>query len=103
MKLKRVVITGIGTINPLGHNVPEYFDSLIAGTSGAGLITRFDTQKFKTRFACEIKDYDPEKFGIDKKKPAGMTCLHNTLLLRPTKPSATAVWIWRPLIKTELG
>lgn len=68
MKLKRVVITGIGTINPLGHNVPEYFDSLIAGTSGAGLITRFDAQKFKTRFACEIKDYDPEKFGIDKKE-----------------------------------
>ncbi|HHV40599.1 MAG: beta-ketoacyl-ACP synthase II [Bacteroidales bacterium] len=67
MKLKRVVITGIGTINPLGHNVPEYFDNLIAGMSGAGWITRFDSQKFKTRFACEIKDYDPEKFGIDKK------------------------------------
>jgi len=51
----------------LGHNVPEYFDNLIAGMSGAGWITRFDSQKFKTRFACEIKDYDPEKFGIDKK------------------------------------
>ena len=68
MQLKRVVITGIGTINSLGHNVPQYFDNLIAGTSGAGLITRFDAQKFKTRFACEIKGYDPENFGIEKRE-----------------------------------
>lgn len=67
MKLRRVVITGLGTINSLGHNIPEYFDNLVAGMSGAGLITRFDASLFKTRFACEIKDYDPEKFGIDKK------------------------------------
>ena len=67
MKLKRVVITGLGTINSLGHNVPEYFDNLVAGKSGSGWITRFDASLFKTRFACEIKDYDPEKFGIDKK------------------------------------
>lgn len=68
MELRRVVITGIGTINSLGHNVPEYFDSLIAGKSGAGLITRFDASLFKTRFACEIKDYDPEKFGLDRRE-----------------------------------
>lgn len=68
MQLKRVVITGIGTINSLGYNVPQYFDNLIAGTSGAGMITRFDAQKFKTRFACEIKGYDPEKFGIEKRE-----------------------------------
>lgn len=68
MKLRRVVITGIGTINSLGHNVPEYFDNLVAGKSGAGLITRFDTSLFKTRFACEIKEYDPEKLGLDKKE-----------------------------------
>ena len=68
MELRRVVITGIGTINSLGHNVPEYFDSLLAGKSGAGLITRFDASLFKTRFACEIKDYDPEKFGLDRRE-----------------------------------
>ena len=68
MELRRVVITGIGTINSLGHNVPEYFDSLIAGKSGAGLITRFDASLFKTRFACEIKDYNPEKFGLDRRE-----------------------------------
>ncbi|HOO43265.1 MAG TPA: beta-ketoacyl-ACP synthase II [Bacteroidales bacterium] len=67
MELRRVVITGIGTINSLGHNVQEYFDNLVAGKSGAGLITRFDASLFKTRFACEIKDYDPEKFGLDKR------------------------------------
>jgi len=67
MELRRVVITGIGTINSLGHNVQEYFDNLVAGKSGAGLITCFDASLFKTRFACEIKDYDPEKFGLDKR------------------------------------
>ncbi|MDD2419779.1 MAG: beta-ketoacyl-[acyl-carrier-protein] synthase II [Bacteroidia bacterium] len=68
MHLKRVVITGLGTINPLGHSIQEFFDNLDAGLSGAGPITRFDTTLFKTKFACEIKDYDPAKFGIDKKE-----------------------------------
>ncbi|PKO96168.1 MAG: beta-ketoacyl-[acyl-carrier-protein] synthase II [Bacteroidetes bacterium HGW-Bacteroidetes-7] len=68
MKLKRVVVTGIGTINPIGNNIAEYFDNLDKGLSGANLITRFDTTLFKTKFACEIKDYDPAKYGIDKKE-----------------------------------
>ena len=60
--MKRVVITGIGTINPLGKNVPEYFHNLDKGVSGARLISRFDTTNFKTKFACEIPDFDPEGF-----------------------------------------
>ncbi|MFA6769805.1 MAG: beta-ketoacyl-ACP synthase II [Bacteroidales bacterium] len=68
MQLKRVVITGIGTINPLGHSVTEYFNNLDAGLNGANLITRFDASLFKTKFACEIKNYDPLEFGIDKKE-----------------------------------
>lgn len=68
MELKRVVITGIGTINPLGHNVQEYFTSLNEGVSGACLITRFDTSLFKTKFACEIKNYDPSDYGLDRKE-----------------------------------
>ncbi|HCV15484.1 MAG TPA: beta-ketoacyl-[acyl-carrier-protein] synthase II [Rikenellaceae bacterium] len=68
MKLKRVVVTGIGTINPIGNNIAEYFDNLDKGLSGANLITRFDTTLFKTKFACELKDYDPAKYGIDKKE-----------------------------------
>lgn len=72
MNLKRVVITGIGTINPLGNNIEEYFSSLDNGVSGAISIDRFDTTLFKTKFACEIKDYEPAKFGIDKKEERTM-------------------------------
>ena len=67
---KRVVITGIGTVNPLGSNVAEYFQNLDRGVSGARLIDRFDTTFFKTRFACQIPDYDPGRFpqAIDRKE-----------------------------------
>jgi 3-oxoacyl-[acyl-carrier-protein] synthase II len=60
--VKRVVITGIGTINPLGRNVPEFFRNLDLGVSGSRLISHFDTTNFKTKFACEIPDFDPEGF-----------------------------------------
>ena len=60
--MKRVVITGIGTINPLGRNVPEFFRNLDLGVSGSCLISHFDTTNFKTKFACEIPDFDPEGF-----------------------------------------
>ena len=70
MPRKRVVITGIGTINPLGDNVAEYFRNLDQGVSGARMISRFDTSLFKTRFACEIPDYDPLRFpdAMDRKE-----------------------------------
>lgn len=67
MKKRRVVVTGIGTINPLGHNIEEYFTNLKNGVSGAAPITRFDAEKFKTRFACEVKDYDYTKY-FDRKE-----------------------------------
>ncbi len=62
MQLRRVVVTGIGTINPLGNTVEEYFANLEKGVSGAGPITHFDASLFKTRFACEVKNYDPSNF-----------------------------------------
>jgi len=62
MELKRVVITGLGTINSLGHNLEETWESMINGVSGAAPITNFDASKFKTQFACEVKDYDPLKY-----------------------------------------
>lgn len=68
MQLKRVVVTGVGTINPLGDNIQEYFCNLDKGHSGAGPITRFDTTLFKTKFACEIKNYEASKYGIDRKE-----------------------------------
>ncbi len=58
MTERRVVVTGIGTINPLGNNIEEYFSNLEKGVSGAAPITHFDAEKFKTRFACEVKNYD---------------------------------------------
>lgn len=66
---RRVVVTGIGTINPLGNSVSEYFRNLDACKSGARPISRFDASAFKTRFSCEIPDYEPEKFqdAIDRK------------------------------------
>lgn len=67
MNFKRVVITGLGTINPLGHNVAEFWENLKGGVSGAGPITRFDASKFRTQFACEVKDYDPISY-FDKKE-----------------------------------
>lgn len=66
--LKRVVVTGIGTINPLGVSVESYFSNLDKGVSGACMIDRFDTSLFKCRFACQVPGYDPENFGFDRKE-----------------------------------
>jgi len=59
MKLRRVVVTGLGAVTPLGNTVPEYWNSLLNGVSGAADITRFDASKFKTHFACEVKGFNP--------------------------------------------
>jgi 3-oxoacyl-[acyl-carrier-protein] synthase II len=67
MELKRVVITGLGAITPIGKNVEDYWTSLLAGVSGAGPITSFDTTKFKTKFACEVKDFDAREY-FDRKE-----------------------------------
>lgn len=61
MELKRVVVTGLGALSPLGNSVPEYWDGLKNGKSGSDLITLFDPEKFKTRFACEVKGFDPKE------------------------------------------
>jgi len=59
MELKRVVVTGLGALTPIGNSVSDYWDALIAGKSGCANITYFDTEKFKTKFACELKNFDP--------------------------------------------
>lgn len=58
----KVVITGLGVVTPIGNNIQEYWDSLMAGKSGAGPITGFDASEYKTRFACEVKDFNPELY-----------------------------------------
>lgn len=67
MELKRVVVTGLGAVTPLGNTVPQFWDSVVNGKSGAGPITHFDTTNFKTKFACEVKNFDAAEF-IDRKE-----------------------------------
>ena len=67
MQTKRIVVTGIGALTPIGNNVETYWNNLINGVSGADMITQFDASKFKTRFACEIKGFDPIEF-MDRKE-----------------------------------
>jgi 3-oxoacyl-[acyl-carrier-protein] synthase II len=73
MQQRRVVVTGMGAVTPLGNSVPEFWSNLISGKSGAAPITRFDTTKFKTKFACEVKNFNPlnyfEKQDIRKIDP----------------------------------
>ena len=67
MELKRVVVTGMGALTPLGNNIPDYWNGLINGISGADNITLFDASKFRTKFACEIKGFEPTDF-FDRKE-----------------------------------
>jgi 3-oxoacyl-[acyl-carrier-protein] synthase II len=80
VELKRVVVTGIGALTPIGNNAKEFWDGLLEGKSGAAPITRFDTTKFKTQFACEIKNLQVEDF-IDRKELRRMDrCTHLGLI-----------------------
>ncbi len=67
MKPRRVVVTGLGALTPIGNTLPEYWEGLLSGTSGANPITYFDAEKFKTQFACELKNFDPLDF-LDRKE-----------------------------------
>lgn len=71
MQLKRVVVTGIGALTPIGNSAQEYWDNLKKGVSGAAPITRFDASKFKTKFACEVKNYNVQDY-LDRKEARRM-------------------------------
>ncbi len=71
MILKRVVVTGLGAMTPVGNSVADYWKGLIQGVSGADIITRFDPAKFKTKFACEVKGFDPHHY-LDRKEARKM-------------------------------
>ncbi|NNC69770.1 MAG: beta-ketoacyl-ACP synthase II, partial [Flavobacteriaceae bacterium] len=71
MALKRVVVTGLGALTPIGNTIHEYWNSLVEGKSGAAPITYFDTEKFKTRFACEVKNFTATDF-LDRKEARKM-------------------------------
>src|SRR5690349_24662209 len=82
MQQKRVVVTGLGALTPLGNSVAEFWNNLIEGKSGAAPITKFDTTKFKTKFACEVKNFDPlnyfEKSEVRKIDPFAQYALAST-------------------------
>jgi 3-oxoacyl-[acyl-carrier-protein] synthase II len=67
MELKRVVVTGLGALTPLGNNVKDYWENLVNGVSGSDIITRFNPEKLKTKFACEVRNFDPNDF-FDRKE-----------------------------------
>jgi 3-oxoacyl-[acyl-carrier-protein] synthase II len=67
MELKRVVVTGLGAVTPIGNTVEEFWNNLVAGVSGAAPITHFNTERFKTKFACEVKNFDPSLY-FDRKE-----------------------------------
>jgi 3-oxoacyl-[acyl-carrier-protein] synthase II len=71
MLSRRVVVTGLGALTPIGNTLQDYWDGLSNGVSGSALTTQFDTSKFKTRFSCEVKDFDPTAF-IDRKEARRM-------------------------------
>lgn len=67
MQFRRVVVTGLGVVSPIGNNVQDFWKNLISGLSGAAPITLFDALEFKTRFACEVKGFDPSVY-LDRKE-----------------------------------
>lgn len=87
MKLRRVVITGLGAVTPIGNTVQDYWTNLLNGVSGAAAITRFDASKFKTRFACEVKGFNPEEYfdrkearKLDAYAQYGLAAAHQAML-----------------------
>lgn len=80
MQFKRIVVTGMGCLTPLGNSITEYWNNLRNGVSGADFITQFDASKFKTRFACEIKNFDPTNF-LDRKEARKLDRFTQTALV----------------------
>lgn len=72
MELKRVVVTGLGTLTPVGNSRPEFWENIKNGVSGAGPITHFDASQFKTHFACEVKNFNAAEYEIDRKEERKM-------------------------------
>ncbi|MFI3317496.1 MAG: beta-ketoacyl synthase N-terminal-like domain-containing protein, partial [Rikenellaceae bacterium] len=99
---RRVVVTGIGTINPLGHNIEEYFSNLEKGVSGCAPITRFNAEKFKTRFACEIKDYDWTPF-FDRKEVRKYDAYTQYALIAATQAVDDAGFDMETIDKEQVG
>lgn len=91
MELKRVVVTGLGAITPVGNTLEATWNSLLNGVSGAAPIQGFDASRFKTQFACEVKDFKAADF-IDRKEIRKWISMNNMQSWRQCKLYKTAVW-----------
>ena len=89
MELKRVVVTGIGALTPLGNNLNDFWNGLVNGVSGADIITQFDATKFKTRFACELKGFQPTDY-LDKKEARKLDRFTQTAMVASDQAVADA-------------
>ena len=89
MELKRVVVTGIGALTPVGNNLQDYWKGLLNGVSGAAFITLFDASKFKTRFACELKGFDPLQW-LERKEARKLDRFTQTALVASDEAVADA-------------
>ncbi len=102
MELKRVVVTGLGALTPIGNNIQEYWEGLAAGKSGAAPITYYDTEKFKTKFACEIKNFDTNNY-FDRKEVRRLDKFTQYALVASDEAIADAGFDLDKLDKTRVG
>ena len=102
MELKRVVVTGLGALTPIGNTVAEYWEGLAKGQSGCGPITKFDAEKFRTRFACELKDFKVENY-INPKEARKMDPFTQYAVVASDEAIADAGFDMETLNKNKVG
>ncbi|MGF1922595.1 MAG: beta-ketoacyl-ACP synthase II [Bacteroidia bacterium] len=102
MELKRVVVTGLGALTPIGNTTQEFWDGLINGVSGAGPITGFDTEKFKTKFACELKNFNPEDH-LDKKEARKLDPFVQYALVSTAEAVKDGAYDWEKIDTNRVG
>ncbi|MBO4802662.1 MAG: beta-ketoacyl-ACP synthase II [Bacteroidaceae bacterium] len=103
MELKRVVVTGLGAVTPLGNSAEETWKNMLNGVSGAAPITHFNTEKFKTQFACEVKDFKPEDFGLDRKEARKMDLYCQFAIAAATQAIADSALNLETVNKNRVG
>ena len=102
MELKRVVVTGLGALTPVGNTVPETWENIKNGVSGAGPITHFDASKFKTQFACEVKGFKATDF-IDRKEARKMDLYEQYALVAAMEAIKDSGWDLETIDKNRIG
>lgn len=102
MELKRVVVTGLGALTPVGNTVPETWENIKNGVSGAGPITHFDASKFKTQFACEVKGFNATDF-IDRKEARKMDLYEQYALVAAMEAIKDSGWDLETIDKNRIG